>query len=523
MITSNIIAGKKVKGSGKTFKSQNPATLALNEGEFEIANLENVNDAVNAASKAFEIYKKVSGIKKAEFLRTIASEIEAIGDPLIHMASQESGLPHGRFKGERGRTCGQLRMFADLIEEGSWVNAIIDEAQVDRKPIPRVDIRNMLQPIGPVVIFGASNFPLAFSTAGGDSASALAAGCPIIVKAHPSHPGTNAMVSEAILKAINKCDLPEGLFSTLYDDGYSIGAALVKHPDITAVGFTGSEIGGKALMDIASQREFPIPVYAEMGSTNPVFILPEKLTSEIDTLPNVIASSVNMGVGQFCTNPGLLFVQENDQLETFCKNLEKAFEGLNSFTMLNEGIHTSFIKKRESALKSEGVSTILAKEQTIDTLQAPPTIARVSYEQFLKNPQLHEEVFGPFTMMVVCKNKNEMKNLAKNIKGQLTSTFMGTDNDLLAYTDLIDIVSNRVGRLVFNGVPTGVEVGHAMHHGGPFPASSNGRYTSVGTGAIKRFARPVALQNCPESLLPDALKSDNPLGIWRLVNGEMSK
>lgn len=523
MITLNIIEGKVVTGSGKTFKSQNPTTQSNNEGDFEIATIDNVNQAVKAAADAFKIYKHTSGKKKAELLRTIASEIEAIGEPLIERAISESGLPKGRFMGERGRTCGQLRMFADLLEEGSWVEARIDEAMPERKPIPRVDIRNMLQPLGPVVVFGASNFPLAFSTAGGDSASALAAGCPIIVKAHPSHPGTNALVAEAIGKALKKCDLPAGIFSTLYDNGYTIGTALVQHPNITAVGFTGSESGGKALMDIAAKREFPIPVYAEMGSTNPVFILPEKLKTELDTLPIVIANSVNMGVGQFCTNPGLLFVKEDENLSTFINNLEEAFEGLSSFTMLNEGIYKNYISKREEALKSEGVSTVKAKSQSSETLQAPPAIAKVSYDQFIKNPNLHEEVFGPFTMLVVCKEISEMQNLAENLKGQLTSTILGTENDLNENLELIHTVSDKVGRLVFNGVPTGVEVGHAMHHGGPFPASSNGRYTSVGTGAIKRFARPVAWQNCPESLLPNALKKDNPLGIWRFVNGEMVK
>jgi len=523
MITGNIIAGKEVKGSGKTFKAHNPATITEIEGDFEIATNENVNQAVEAAVDAFRIYKNTSGKKKAELLRTIASEIEAIGDPLIQRAAQESGLPEGRFKGERGRTCGQLKMFADVVEEGSWVEPRIDEAMPDRKPMPRVEIRNMLQPLGPVVIFGASNFPLAFSTAGGDTASALAAGCPVIVKAHPSHPGTNALVSEAIAKALKKCDLPAGIFSTLYDNGHSVGAALVKHSDVSAVGFTGSEGGGKALMDLAAKREFPIPVYAEMGSTNPVFILPEKLNTEIDSLPAQIAGSVNMGVGQFCTNPGLLFVIEDDNLDTFVNNLEKAFGDLSSFTMLNEGIYKNYITKRESVLNTDGVSSIQAKDQSPDTLAAPPAIAKVSYDEFLKNPALHEEVFGPFTMMVICKDKSEMMNLAQNLKGQLTSTFMGTEADLSANSDLIDIVKEKVGRIVFNGVPTGVEVGHAMHHGGPFPASSNGRYTSVGSGAIKRFARPIALQNCPDSLLPDALKSSNPLGIWRMINGEMSK
>lgn len=523
MKTSNVVAGKEVVGSGKTFQGYNPATQSAIEGDFEIATIDNVNAAVEAASEAFHIYKNTSGAKKAQLLRTIAEEIEAIGDALLHRASMESGLPEGRFKGERGRTCGQLRMFADLIEEGSWVEARIDEALPDRKPLPRVDIRNMLQPIGPVVVFGASNFPLAFSTAGGDTASALAAGCTVVVKAHPSHPGTNAMVAEAIAKALERCELPAGIFSTLYDTGHSIGAALVQHPVITAVGFTGSEAGGKALMDLSAQREFPIPVYAEMGSTNPVFILPEKLRAELDNLPQQIAGSVNMGVGQFCTNPGLLYVQEDDNLETFTTNLAQAFEDLSAFTMLNQGIHNAYATKRKAALETSGVQAIHDNDQTEGTLSAPPTIARITYDEFITKPNLHEEIFGPFTMLVVCKNETEMMNLAKVLKGQLTATFMGTEDDLKNNTALINVVRDKVGRIVFNGVPTGVEVGHAMHHGGPFPASSNGRYTSVGTAAIKRFARPIAWQNCPNDLLPEALKNNNPLQIWRMVNGEMTR
>lgn len=523
MKTSNIIAGKEVKGSGKTFNAYNPATQSELEGDFEVATIENVNHATQKAVEAFKIYKNTSGKIKAEFLRTIANEIEALGDALIQRASMESGLPEGRFKGERGRTCGQLRLFADLVEEGSWVEARIDEALPDRKPMPRADIRNMLQPLGPVVIFGASNFPLAFSTAGGDTVSALAAGCPVIVKAHPSHPGTNAMVSEAIANALEKCNLPAGIYSTLYDTGHSIGAALVQHSEITAVGFTGSERGGKALMDLAAQREHPIPVYAEMGSTNPVFILSQKLENELETLPGQIAGSVNMGVGQFCTNPGLLFVKEDENLELFTANLAKAFEGLKAFTMLNKGIHKNYISKRNEALETIGVSPLYADDKTAGTLSAPPTVIKISYDEFNKNPNLHEEIFGPFTALVVYKDPTQMKEMIQNLKGQLTATFLGTESDLEANADLIDAVRDKVGRIVFNGVPTGVEVGHAMHHGGPFPAASNGRYTSVGTGAIKRFARPIAWQNCPESLLPDALKNGNPLGIWRMLNGEMSK
>ena len=523
MRTSNIIAGKEVSGSGIHFNAHNPSTLETIPGDFEKATAENVAQAVSASVEAFKTFKNTSGQKKAELLRTIATEIEALGDELLEKAMEESGLPKGRFKGERGRTCGQLKMFAKLVEEGSWVEARIDEALPDRKPMPRVDIRNMLQPIGPVVIFGASNFPLAFSTAGGDTASALAAGCPVIVKAHPSHPGTNALVSEAIDRALDKCGLPAGIYSTLYDDGHNVGAALVKHPHIAAVGFTGSEAGGKALMAISAEREHPIPVYAEMGSTNPVFILPEKLEQEIDTLPSQIAGSVNMGVGQFCTNPGLLVVVQDQNTDAFINNLEKAFGDLDSYTMLNEGIHKNYIHKRETSLKAEGVSSIAVKSPKEGSLSAPPAVARVGFDQFAKNPNLHEEVFGPFSLLVVCDNKAQMLDFAQNINGQLTSTFMGTESDLNAHIDLIDTVKDKVGRIVFNGVPTGVEVGNAMHHGGPFPASSNGRYTSVGTGAIKRFARPMAWQNCPQSLLPEALKNDNPLGIWRMINGEMTK
>ena len=474
------------------------------------------------ANKAWKSYKKASGEVKATFLRTIAQEIEALGDELVHRAMQESGLPEGRIIGERGRTCNQLRLFADLVEEGSWVDAIIDEAVPDRKPIPRADIRKMSMAIGPVAVFTASNFPLAFSTAGGDTASALAAGCPVIVKSHPSHLGTNNLVAMAIATAVSKCGLPSGVFASL-NGGIETGQHLVKHPLIKAVGFTGSYRGGTALMELASRRPEPIPVYAEMGSTNPIFILGEKLNEEHESLATTIAGSVNLGAGQFCTNPGLLVFQKSETTSVFLENLQSAFSALQSATMLNEGIFKAYQAGKKKCIESNGVATLYESENGGQDWKGEAAIATVGGRDFLENRDLQEEIFGPFTLAVICEDEQELLKVAHQIQGQLTATIMGSQRDLENAEDLIDTLTEKVGRVIFNGVPTGVEVCPAMHHGGPFPSTSNGKYTSVGTDAIQRFIRPVSFQNMPDNLLPAALKRGNPLNIWRTINGERQR
>ncbi len=520
MITANIIGYDTSAKGSESLQAVNPDTRLPLEGAFTCATPEEVNEAAQKAFHAWQTYRHTDRLEKANFLRTIADEIEALGDTLVERVMQESGLPQGRVVGERGRTCNQLRLFADVVAEGSWVNAIIDRAMPDRQPMPRADIRNMLQAIGPVVVFTASNFPLAFSTAGGDTASALASGCPVIVKAHPSHPGTNALVSEAIQRAANACGMPDGVFSSLQDKGYEVGTALVQHPRVKAVGFTGSHGGGMALYRAAAQREEPIPVFAEMGSTNPVFLLPEAIRERAEQLSTQIAGSVNMGAGQFCTNPGLLVLQEDDTTPAFLQQLGEAFEQLSPTTMLNQSIHQNYQQGRERCLNMNGVEglAVLSNGST-EHWKAYPAVATVTASDFLANPGLQEEVFGPFSLVIRCQGREEVVAVAASMRGQLTASLMHGKEEVSAWQDLMGTLEQRVGRLIFNGVPTGVEVGHAMQHGGPYPAASDSRFTSVGTGAIRRFVRPVAYQDCPNELLPDALKDENPQGIRRFVNG----
>ncbi len=520
MQLKNII-GFEYSAEGKVkVQSFNPASDEALDGHFSAATESEVNLVMKKAQIAFAKYQQLSGTKRGEFLRKIADNIEALGDTLVKRVMLESGLPEGRVKGERGRTCNQLRLFAQVAEEGSWVDASIDTAQPDRKPFPKADIRRLLVPVGPVVVFTASNFPLAFSTAGGDTASALAAGCPVIVKAHESHLGTNAMISEAISKAAQETGMPDGVFSSLNSDGYQVGQLLVMHPSTKSVAFTGSHKGGLALHKLAQKREEPIPVFAEMGSINPVFLLPQAVQNKGESIAQQLAGSVNLGAGQFCTNPGLIIIKEDKNTNDFIQNLRKAVAQLTPCTMLNKGIFENYNQKRSNALNIQAVQ----EEQAVaegGTNQGLPTIASVDASTFIQNPALHEEVFGPFSLVVKCQNNAELEAVAASLKGQLTGTLMGETGELNTYSQLIAILQKKVGRLIFNGVPTGVEVCHSMHHGGPYPATTDGRFTSVGTAAIKRFARPLCLQNFPNDQLPDALKTANPLGIWRTVDGEL--
>ncbi len=524
MITQNIIGYQTSAQGTDSFSATNPESKETLTGNFPVATPKEVDLAVQKSWLAWKTYRYLSGKQKSAFLNAIAQEIENLGDDLVIRVMQESGLPEGRVRGERGRTCNQLRLFAKVVEEGSWVEARIDKAQPDRQPIPKADIRRMLQSTGPVVVFTASNFPLAFSTAGGDTASALAAGCPVIVKGHPSHPGTNVLISTAIQKAAEKTNMPDGVFSSLNSKGHEVGIQLVKHPLVKSVAFTGSLRGGKALYDIANQREEPIPVFAEMGSVNPVFLLPEKIKSSTKSLATQLANSVNLGAGQFCTNPGLLLALDNEHTTAFLGELKAAFEKLIPSTMLNQGIFANYNSGKAHCLNIDGVKAeyVQANGET-EHWKGYPAVASVSGEVFLDNSHLQEEVFGPFTLLVLCKNKAQMEAIAENLKGQLTATLMGHDEELSAWKSLFHILQEKAGRVIFNGVPTGVEVCHSMQHGGPFPATTDGRYTSVGTAAIKRFARPVAFQSCLEDLLPEALKSENPLNIWRTIDGAWTK
>lgn len=514
----NII-GYSSSAKGTVAKqAMNPSTGEPVSGPlFYCATEEELNEAAELAKKAFAVYRKKSGKEKGAFLRKIAEEIENLGDALVERYTSETGLPAGRAQGERGRTCGQLRLFASLIEEGSWVDARIDPALPDRQPLPRVDLRYMQRPLGPVAVFGASNFPLAFSVAGGDTASALAAGCPVVVKAHSSHLGTSELVGLAVQKAAKEVGMPDGVFSMIFSDT-GISQSLVKHPNITAVGFTGSYKIGKLLFDIANQRPNPIPVYAEMGSTNPVFILPKMLETKGEAIADNYISSVTMGVGQFCTNPGMMLIQKNDK---FMEALEDKAKNSVGGNMLNTSIRDAYVGGIEKAKQFTKVVAVGKKAEGFTGVE--PTILHADYQTFKDNPHLDEEIFGPTSLVVEGSSKEEYLEIARNLSGHLTATVHGTEEELTEYKELLEILEQKVGRLVINGFPTGVEVCHAMVHGGPFPSTSDSRSTSVGSAAITRFTRPVCFQDMPDSLLPDELKNSNPLDIWRKVDGEFKK
>jgi len=513
----NIIGFETFSEGTVAIQAINPANGETLAPLFYKATVDELSLAAQKAEKAFQIYRKQSGKQKAEFLEKIAEEIENLGDTLIERYIVESGLPQGRAIGERGRTTGQLRLFAQLLRDGSWVNARIDTALPDRQPA-RPDIRSVERPLGVVGVFGASNFPLAFSVAGGDTASALAAGCPVIFKAHPAHLGTSELVGKAIQKAAAATNMPDGVFSLLFDDGHEIGLALVKHPNIKAIGFTGSYKGGKALYDAAAARPEPIPVYAEMGSVNPVFILPRILEANGATLAQNFVSSVTLGVGQFCTNPGMLLLQKN---EAFIAAIEQNTNISTGGVMLTTGIRDAYMRGIENSKNYTKVIGIGKAPEGFTAVE--PVIFHASIEDFTQNPHLSEEIFGPTSLVVEANTKDELLVAAQSLSGHLTATIHGTPEDLAEYADLIEILEQKVGRILINVFPTVVEVSHAMVHGGPFPATTDSRSTSVGTMAITRFTRPVCYQNFPDSLLIDELKSDNPLNIWRLVDGDLKK
>ncbi len=481
-----------------------------------------VNQAMESALTAFGTYKYVSGREKAAFLRLIGEEIEKLGDELIQTTMAESNLPEARLVGERGRTIGQLNKFADLIEEGSWLEAPIDVGDPQRQPLPKPDLRKLLVPIGPVVVFGAGNFPLAFSVAGGDTASALAGGNPVVVKGHPAHPKTGELVAGAIQKAVKVAGLPEGTFSFIQDSGYESGQLLVQHPATKAVGFTGSQQGGMALVKLASEREEPIPVFAEMGSINPVVVLKEALANDPAKIAAQLVASVNQGAGQFCTNPGLLITTKTEGFDTFVQELATQVKAASPTKMFSESVLRNYKLNSDKMFAHTEVS-LIAQGEEAESGQVPPAVATVSAADFMAKPSLHEEVFGPYSLLVVCDDEQQVVNVVKSLKGQLTATLQATPEELKAQGELIDALREKSGRLLLNGVPTGVEVCAAMQHGGPFPAASDSRFTSVGVSAIKRFVRPVSYQDFPQELLPEELQDSNPLEIWRTVDNQWTK
>ena len=484
--------------------------------------LSELDNVLKQSQQAFDIYKKISPVQRALFLESIADEIEKLRAELVEAAHAETHLPLPRLNGEIGRTTAQLKLFARLIKEGSWVEAAIDTADNNRVPA-KPDTRKLLVPVGPVVVFGASNFPFAFSTAGGDTASVLASGSTVIIKGHPAHPNTSLLAFAAIQKAIQLAGLPLHTVQHIASADNSMGEALVKHPLTTGVAFTGSFKGGTALLDYARQRPNPIPVFAEMGSVNPVVFLPDTLRNNAATLAQTYAASITLGMGQFCTNPGLLLAIESEDTDTFLQLLGEEISKIVPQKMLHTGIQQAYNKGLSGALAYNGVELLGKSFQALNELDAAPTVAKVNGANFLANPHLQEEVFGPYSLAVVCADKEELLLALQQLNGQLTSTLMATDADLAEHADILELQASIAGRVILNTVPTGVEVCASMVHGGPYPATTDARFTSVGTTAIKRWVRPVCLQGFTDALLPEALQNSNPLHIWRIVNNVWTK
>ena len=489
--------------------------------QFHSATAPEIESATQLAAEAFTIFSQWSGAKRAALMNRIAELLEANAAAIVERGNLETALPPARLQGELARTCFQLRFYGDAAATGLCSGARIDHADANRKPLPKPDVRLLSRPVGPVVVFGASNFPLAYSVAGGDTASALAAGCPVIVKAHPAHPGLSEIVATLIRQAANEAGAPAGIFSLLFDAGYEVGMALVKNPLVKAVGFTGSRRGGLALIELAAARPEPIPVFAEMSSINPVFILPQILQQKPEELATGLHASVTLGVGQFCTNPGLVFVENCDAAKTFLQKLETLIAATPPGKMLTAGICAAYHAGVEKFLATPDVRQAGAAKS--EATRAGASLFVTNAKTFFKNHNLMDEVFGPSTLVVECSSREEMFAAAKKLEGQLTATVHALPEEFAAHSELIALLETKAGRLLCNGFPTGVEVCHAMTHGGPFPSTSDGRSTSVGTRAIERFQRPVSFQNFPDAALPDELKEANPLGIWRLVDGILKK
>ncbi len=518
-LTGKMLIGQRaVSGNRDAIRAINPATGTPMEPAYAGGHGEHVEQACALAWAAFDSYRETSLAERAAFLEAIADNIEALGDALIERAVAETGLPRPRIQGERGRTCGQLRTFARTVRAGEWLDVRVDTAQPQRQPLPRADLRQRQIALGPVAVFGASNFPLAFSVAGGDTASALAAGCPVIVKAHGAHPGTSELVGRAVAKAVKDCGLPQGVFSLLYGSGREVGIALVTEPRIKAVGFTGSRSGGIALTQAAQARPEPIPVYAEMSSINPVYLFPAALEARAQRLAEGFVASLTQGAGQFCTNPGLVIAIAGAALDRFVATVSERLPGCAAQTMLTPGIFNAYTAGvRALAEHAQVVAKGLAAEGP-NQGQAQVFITRA--DAFLTHAPLQAEVFGAASLVVVCADDAQVRQVCEHLEGQLTATLHLDEDDLIRAKALLPVLERKAGRLLVNGWPTGVEVCDAIVHGGPFPATSDSRSTSVGTAAILRFLRPVCYQDVPDSLLPSALQHGNPLLLRRLLNGQ---
>lgn len=512
----------------RSFQAENPATGERLSTTFTAASCDEVDAAARAASAAFPLAMERSAKERAGLLETIGAKIAALDHALIALAGHETGLPAARLTSERDRTVNQLRMFAEVVKEGSWVRASVDRGDANRRPIAKPELRKMLRPLGPVAVFGASNFPLAYSTAGGDTASALAAGCPVIVKGHPAHPGTGELVARAIAAAVKEVGYPPGIFSFLHAGGsraIDVGQELVKHPMVKAVGFTGSFHGGMALARLAAAREMPIPVFAEMGSVNPVFLLPQALEGSASAIAERVAASMTSSCGQMCTCPGLFFAVKGRGQEEFARALNEAINRTEAQVMLTRGIRDNFDRRVHEVMQA-GATASAGREQAgpeSGPVRRTPILMKCTMATFRTNATIREECFGPGAVLVVCDSTNDFEEAASLIPGSLTGSIFAGQMDAGIAKSLQRILEQRVGRLIYNGVPTGVEVNRSMVHGGPYPATNMANSTAVGLHAMERWCRPVCYQNAPDTLLPAELKNSNPLNIEREIDGERGR
>lgn len=516
-----LLGAQAVRAQAGEMRAFAPAPGKDIEPPFGLGDKADVARACELAAQAFDAFRAAPHETRAQLLEAIAERILGIGDALIERAHLESALPKARLEGERGRTVGQLRLFASLVRDGRWCGAVLDSALPERKPLPRSDLRARRIGVGPVAVFGASNFPLAFSVAGGDTASALAAGCPVVVKAHLAHPGTSELVGRAIQQAVADVGLPEGVFSLIFGAGNEPGEALVAHPAIKAVGFTGSRRGGLALAHVAAQRAEPIPVYAEMSSINPMFVLPAALAARGESIAQGFVDSLTLGVGQFCTNPGLVLAIDGPELDRFVKAASAALGQKPAQTMLTAGIASAYGDAVAARKRAQGVEQLAEGVQGDAPCAALPLLFKTSAAEFLAQHALSDEIFGPASLVVACRDEAELARVAEHLEGQLTATLHIDRNDYAMAARLMPVLERKAGRILANGFPTGVEVSYAMVHGGPFPATSDARTTSVGAMAIERFLRPICYQDLPAELLPSVVQDDNPLGLWRLRDGEL--
>ncbi len=522
---SQFIGGRESAESTEEFCAIDPTSGEELEPSYREADEAEINEAVSAATEAFDEFRKRSAFARADFLEAIAEETIALGDEFLQRASSETGHPLARCAAERDRAVFHTRQFAETIREGSWVDARIDTGDPSRQPLPKPDVRSLLQPVGPVAVFGASNFPIAISVLGADTISAFAAGCPVVVKAHPAHPGTCEMAARAILKAAERAYMPSGIFSLIHGRSVKVGTALVQHPSIEAAAFTGSLAGGRALFDIAAARPRPIPFYAEMGSINPVFLLPGALAERTEQIASGFAAALTQGVGQFCTNPGLVLGLESGDWEEFSKSAAEKVAEFAPATMLHAGIHSAYTTGIEQRL-SDGSLKFVARstsEPNLERSEAAAYLFATTQQGLLDDPTLFEELFGPVSTLAKCQNQTEMIEVAEKLEGSLSATIHGTEEDLAEFSDLVAVLQKKTGRLIFNGYPVGLEVCHSIHHGGPYPAATHSHFTSVGTRTILKFTRPVCYQDWPDASLPPELQNVNPCGVMRLVNGELTR